>query len=190
MNPLTVQKGTKLGRDDTTIVWQHPREVTLVVGKLKGQGLSEVFGNCINNQRTGGSLSDQTFSGYYVLTHWCKLIHWSSDLICPVVIICRIVVIRQSRLVASRLISQTTKLWYITIASFACLQPGYRHMHKGYRVHLWRNSCIDSHGSICIVARSPVMCSTQLLIHCKNKLVVLATEWLPWLQTAEETVVM
>ena len=39
LDPLTVQKGTELGRDDTTIVWQHPREVTLVAGKLKGQGL-------------------------------------------------------------------------------------------------------------------------------------------------------
>ena len=32
--------------------------------------------------------------------------------------------------------------------------------------------------------------TTAYLAHCKNKLVVITTEWLLWLQTAEETVVM
>ena len=40
------------------------------------------------------------------------------------------------------------------------------------------------------VRTTPMLLWCTCMHHCKNYLVVLTTEWLPWLQTAEETVVM
>ena len=93
-------KGTKLGRENTTIVWQHPRGSHTGCRQAKRTRTIWGLANCIKQAAGSHHLSQIRCS---VVTmcwtmHECKPIHWSSDLSMPdvVVTICRVVVIRPS----------------------------------------------------------------------------------------------
>ena len=106
--------------------------------------------NCIKQPDSSCMDSDQMFSGYHVLTmNIHELNHWSSDLTrpdrCPVVIICRIVVIRSwSRSAASlAVLSSSFDMWSLP-PLLVCIQGNHLVMCS----HLWKSTQQQVHARL------------------------------------------